>query len=61
MKLIDVLDVYDENFNILVRDTEENYLALYDGRNSIPEEYNELNVVQIRPYTGKAINIIVEV
>lgn len=61
MKLIDVLDVCDENFNVIVKDTEENLLALYDGRDSIPEEYNELNVIQIRPYTRKAITIMVEV
>lgn len=61
MKLIDLLSVCDENFNVVVKDTAENLLAIYDGRDSIPEEYNKLNVVLIRPYTEKTITIIVEV
>lgn len=61
MKLIDVLDVCDENFNVIVEDTEGNLLALYDGKDSIPEEYNELNVLLIRPYSEETITIIVEV
>lgn len=56
MKLIDVLDVWDGNSNLAVEDTEGNLLGLYNGRDSIPEEYNELNVVHIRPFV-----IIVEV
>ena len=60
MKLIDVLDVCDENFNVIVEDTEGNLLALYDGKDSIPEEYNELNVIQIRPFSEWTITIIVD-
>lgn len=60
MKLIDVLDVCDENFNVIVEDTEGNLLGLYDGRNSIPEEYNKLNVIQIRPFSEWTITIIVD-
>ena len=60
MKLIDVLDVCDENFNVIVEDTEGNLLALYDGKDSIPEEYNELNVILIRPFSEWTITIIVD-
>lgn len=60
MKLIDLLSVCDENFYVVVKDTAENLLAIYDGRDSIPEEYNKLNVLLIRPYTEKVITIIVE-
>ena len=50
MKLIDLLSVWDENSDLAVEDTDGNLLGLYDGKNSIPKECNELNVVQIRPF-----------
>ena len=43
-KLIELLETINENTNVLVRDTNGNDLAIYDGKNSINEIYNDCEV-----------------
>lgn len=43
-KLIELLEITDENTSVLVKDTNGNDLAIYDGRNSINEIYNDCEV-----------------
>lgn len=43
-KLIELLETINENTNVLVRDTKGNDLAIYDGKNSINEIYNDCEV-----------------
>ena len=47
MKLIDLLSITDESTNVNVYDLEGNKVAFYDGKNSIDEEYNEIEVYRI--------------
>lgn len=49
MKLIDLLYVCNENADITVVDPQDNILTQYDGINSIDEEYNNREVIQVTP------------
>lgn len=45
MKVLDVLSVIDPNTNtILVNNDTQSVEAIYDGKDSIPEKYNEWDV-----------------
>lgn len=48
MKLIDLLSLTNENTNVNVYDLEGNLISLYDGKNSIEEEYNEIEIHNIK-------------
>lgn len=47
MKLIQILENCSDSININVYDLEDNLLAVYDGRDSIPESLNNKPVKQI--------------
>lgn len=47
MKLIDLLNVYDENDNLTVVNSDDDFLSCYDGKNSIDEKYNECEIIKI--------------
>lgn len=48
MKLIDFLEVTDENKETAIYDIEKDeVIAVYDGKNSIPKEYNYYHVISI--------------
>lgn len=47
MKLIEILETCLDSININVYDLEDNLLAVYDGRNSIPQNLNNKSVKQI--------------
>ena len=47
MKLIQILETCLDSININVYDLEDNLLAVYDGRDSIPESFNNKPVKQI--------------
>ena len=47
MKLIDLLEVTSDNARVKVFDTTYTKVALYDGRNSIDEIYNNYDVVEV--------------
>ena len=59
MKLIDLLCVVDENSNIVVVDTLDNELSIYDGKNSIDEMYNNYDIVSISHKTD-AISVMID-
>ena len=41
MKVIDFLEVCDENMTVILWDTDDKFLAQYDGKDSIDKKYNE--------------------
>lgn len=58
MKLIELLENIDENKNVFVYDENNNLIAIYDGKNSIPEYLNSSEVIKI---TSNDNNIIINV
>lgn len=46
MKLIELMEVFDENKNLYVY-MEGDLIAQYDGKNSIPEELNNHEIISI--------------
>lgn len=46
MKLIELMDVLDENIDLWVNESGE-FADHYDGKNCIDEEYNDHNVVYV--------------
>lgn len=51
MLLIELMERYDENKPLYVF-KQDDLLALYDGRDSIPEILNERKIKEISPYMG---------
>lgn len=49
MKLIDVLEIVNENAEVRVYNSDGDEIARYDGKNSIPENLNGEEVDEIRP------------
>jgi hypothetical protein len=50
MKVIDVLEIFDEDYCLSIRSSDnEKCLAFYDGKNSIDDEYNECEVTDMWP------------
>lgn len=50
MKLLDIGEVFNENKTLVVVDNATGeILATYDGKNSIPNEYNECRVTYVSP------------
>ena len=47
MLLIDLLTIINDNTDVIIQDTNRKDIALYDGKNSIPEKHNNKNVVEI--------------
>ena len=47
MYLYEILDTFDENKDLYVEDKWGDILATYDGRNSIPDTFDWLNVIAI--------------
>ena len=52
MKLIDLLSVIDEYELVEVRDVEGNEIGHYNGKDSIPEEIDDADVVKVE--TGES-------
>lgn len=51
MRLIDIITLITDNSNVIITDLNNNELARYDGKNSIPKKYNKKEVVEISAYT----------
>jgi hypothetical protein len=47
MRLIDIISLITDNSNVIITDLNNNELARYDGKNSIPKKYNDKEVVEI--------------
>lgn len=45
--LIDFLQTIADNYNVVVVDTAENVVSVYDGKDSIDEKYNSYEVLRI--------------
>ena len=64
MKLIELLPFIDEYTEVCVyNDTDDGWselVAWYDGRNSIPEKYNECTITTVKALTDYAIAIHIE-
>lgn len=56
MKLIDLLSVLDENVYLEVY--ADDYMYIYDGRDAIPEELNDREVLTVTHFT-RGIAVIV--
>lgn len=59
MKLIELLSLISENAHVVVTDRDCKQLSYYDGRNSIDEKYNDVNVIKI-DLLGNALNIMID-
>ena len=47
MRLIDIISLITDNSNVIISDLNNKELARYDGKNSIPNKYNNKEVVEI--------------
>ena len=47
MGLIDIITLITDNSNVIITDLNNKELARYDGKNSIPNKYNNKEVVEI--------------
>ena len=45
--LLDFLQTIADNYNVVVVDTAENVVSVYDGKDSIDEKYNSYEVLRI--------------
>ena len=52
MKLINLLEIINENAEVRVYNSDGDEIARYDGRNSIPKSLNGEEVDRIRPMEG---------
>lgn len=48
MAILDLISLVSEHSRVRVVDSEKREVALYDGKNSIPNELNDREVVSIR-------------
>lgn len=57
MRVIDVLSAVREETTVYVSDVCDNFVAVYDGKNSIPSKYNNASVINIEPLDYKTISL----
>lgn len=57
MLLLDLISLIQDNTTVIISDLNNNEVARYDGKNSIPKKYNNKKVVEVSAYTenGKAV------
>ena len=60
MKLIDILSITSESANVNVYDLQNNLITFYDGKNSIDEEYNDIEVFEIN-VNNNVLDIIIKI
>lgn len=60
MKLLDIIEVCDENKKTYVQDTDENYITSYDGKNSIDPIYNDCEVVKVEGWDDDILITIIK-
>ena len=61
MKLIDLISTINENDVVKVYDTELTLIATADGKDSIPENYNNVEVVGFHPANAGELNVEVKI
>lgn len=60
MKLIDILDKLEDYVTVGVYDGELTLIARYDGKNSIDEDLNDRDVINIFPIGNANLNIVID-
>ena len=58
MKVIEFLELADENSNCYIVNTDGEMLSVYDGRNSIDTKFNDMYIEKIYP-TNSAFTLVV--
>lgn len=61
MKLIDLISTINENDRVKVYDTELTLIATADGKDSIPEALNDVEVVGFHPAGAGELNVEVKI
>ena len=51
MRLIDLISIIQDETTVIISDLNNNEIARYDGKNSIPKKYNNKVVQEISAYT----------
>lgn len=51
MNLLDLISLIQDETTVIISDLNNNEVARYDGKNSIPKRYNDKKVVEISSYT----------
>ena len=51
MNLLDLISLIQDETIVIISDLNNNEIARYDGKNSIPKRYNNKKVVEISTYT----------
>ena len=59
MKLIDLLSVTNENTNVILFDSNNKVLDIYDGKNSIDNIYNDYDIIEIN-HTRNDLEIVID-
>ena len=52
MKVIDFISLFDENKNLIVKNSENEIISIYDGKNAIDEIYNNCIILEITVENG---------
>lgn len=61
MKLIELMEVVNENKTLKIFDYQSYYLlSMYDGKNAIDEKYNSWQIIKIEPFNDELIVYIDE-
>lgn len=47
MKLLELLEIIEESQSVVISDADNNQLCIYDGRDNVPTEYNDKDIIQI--------------
>jgi len=50
MLLLDLISLIQDSTTVIISDLNNNEVARYDGKNSIPNKYNNKKVVEISAY-----------
>lgn len=59
MKLIDLLSVCGDAITVNVYDTDYENVGVYNGKDSIPEEYNEQEVLYITSSKASELDVLI--
>lgn len=59
MKLIDLLSVCGDAITVNVYDTDYENAGVYNGKDSIPEEYNEQEVLYITSSKASELDVLI--
>ena len=62
MLLLDLISLIQDETTVIISDLNNNEVARYDGKNSIPKKYNNKEVVEVSAYLeGKKAVIRIQI